>query len=56
MLCHLAKPGITGWAQVNGYHGETKDVSLMQKRIDHDIWYIENRSFLLDIQIIILTL
>lgn len=56
MMRHLAKPGITGWAQVNGYRGETRDLSSMQKRIDHDIWYIENWSFLLDIQIIFLTI
>lgn len=56
MMRHLAKPGITGWAQVHGYRGETKDVPSMQKRIDHDIWYIENWSFLLDIQIIFLTI
>ena len=56
MLRHLVKPGITGWAQVNGLRGETKDdVTKMQKRIDHDIWYIENWTFLLDLQIIILT-
>lgn len=55
MLRHLVKPGITGWAQVNGYRGSTHDISLMQKRIDHDIWYIENWSFSLDLQIIALT-
>ncbi len=55
MIRHLVKPGITGWAQVNGYRGETKESILMQKRVDHDIWYIENWSFLLDIQIIIKT-
>ncbi|MBL7996577.1 undecaprenyl-phosphate glucose phosphotransferase [bacterium] len=55
MLRHLVKPGITGWAQVNGFRGETKDPNLMQKRIDHDIWYIENWSFALDIEIIFLT-
>ncbi|MCB0834422.1 MAG: undecaprenyl-phosphate glucose phosphotransferase [Bacteroidetes bacterium] len=55
MLRHLVKPGITGWAQINGYRGETKDPVLMQKRVDHDIWYIENWSFWLDIQIILLT-
>ncbi len=52
---HFVKPGITGWAQVNGYRGETKEEGLMQKRIDHDNWYIENWSFFLDIQIIIMT-
>ena len=56
MFRHLVKPGITGWAQVNGYRGETTDVKKMQKRIDHDIWYIENWSFWLDIQIMILTI
>lgn len=56
MLRHLVKPGITGWAQVNGYRGETKEKELMQKRVDYDIWYIENWSFWLDCQIIIQTL
>ncbi len=56
MLRHLVKPGITGWAQINGYRGETKDISKMQKRIDYDIWYIENWSFFLDMQIIIMTI
>ncbi len=55
MLRHLVKPGITGWAQVNGHRGETKEIHKMQKRIDHDIWYIENWSFWLDLQIIGLT-
>lgn len=55
MLRHMAKPGITGWAQVNGYRGETKDPSLMLRRIEHDLWYIENWSFWLDIEIIYLT-
>ncbi|MCF8275184.1 MAG: undecaprenyl-phosphate glucose phosphotransferase [Flavobacteriales bacterium] len=52
---HLVKPGITGWAQVNGARGETKQVSQMQKRVDYDIWYIENWSFMLDIRIILQT-
>jgi putative colanic acid biosynthesis UDP-glucose lipid carrier transferase len=57
MLRHLVKPGITGWAQVNGYRGITNDdITKMQKRIDHDIWYIENWSFWLDLQIIVLTI
>lgn len=56
MLRHLVKPGITGWAQVNGYRGETKDPNLMQKRINHDLWYIENWSFWLDIEIIFITI
>lgn len=55
MLRHLVKPGITGWAQVNGHRGNTEDITLMQKRIDSDVWYIENWSFGLDVQIIALT-
>ena len=52
---HHVKPGLTGWAQVNGYRGETKDPVLMQRRVEHDVWYIENWSFWLDIQIIFKT-
>jgi putative colanic acid biosynthesis UDP-glucose lipid carrier transferase len=52
---HLVKPGITGWAQVNGYRGETSDSSLMEARVNYDIWYIENWSLLLDLKIIFLT-
>ena len=55
MLRHVAKPGITGWAQVNGFRGETKDPVLMQRRVEYDLWYIENWSFWLDIKIILLT-
>lgn len=55
MVRHLVKPGITGWAQVTGYRGETKELSQMEGRVRKDIWYIENWSFLLDIRIIILT-
>ena len=50
-----AKPGITGWAQVNGYRGETKELVDMENRVEYDIWYIENWSFLLDIKIIVKT-
>lgn len=56
MMRYLVKPGITGWAQVNGLRGETKDHQLMQKRIDYDLWYIENWSLWLDVQIILMTL
>jgi putative colanic acid biosynthesis UDP-glucose lipid carrier transferase len=55
MWRHLVKPGITGWAQVHGLRGGTKEISLMKKRTQYDLWYIENWSFLLDIQIILLT-
>jgi putative colanic acid biosysnthesis UDP-glucose lipid carrier transferase len=56
MMRHWVKPGITGWAQVNGFRGETKEIRQMQKRIDFDLWYIENWSFWLDIQIIFQTI
>lgn len=49
---HAVKPGITGWAQVTGLRGETKELYLMEKRVEADIWYIQNWSFLLDLKII----
>lgn len=52
---HFAKPGVTGWAQVNGYRGETKELIDMKTRVDYDIWYIENWSFFLDLKIIFMT-
>ncbi|HEX5150776.1 MAG TPA: undecaprenyl-phosphate glucose phosphotransferase [Parafilimonas sp.] len=55
LVRHLVKPGITGWAQVNGFRGETPDPALMRARVKYDIWYIENWSLLLDIKIIFLT-
>lgn len=51
----FVKPGITGWAAVNGYRGGTKDLELMKKRTEHDIWYIENWSFSLDLKIVLST-
>jgi putative colanic acid biosynthesis UDP-glucose lipid carrier transferase len=56
MVRHFIKPGITGWAQVNGCRGETKTVLHMQKRVEHDIWYMENWSLWLDFKIIIMTI
>ncbi|WP_366182425.1 undecaprenyl-phosphate glucose phosphotransferase [Flavobacterium ovatum] len=56
LVRHYAKPGITGWAQVNGLRGETKELIDMENRVEYDIWYIENWSFLLDIKIIFSTL
>lgn len=47
-----AKPGITGWAQVNGLRGETADIELMHRRIEYDIWYAQNASLLLDLEIL----
>jgi undecaprenyl-phosphate galactose phosphotransferase/putative colanic acid biosynthesis UDP-glucose lipid carrier transferase len=55
MVRHFAKPGITGWAQIKGYRGETKEVEDMRKRAEADIWYLENWTPLLDIKIILLT-
>lgn len=55
MVRHFSKPGITGWAQVTGYRGETKELWQMEERIKRDIWYIENWSFWLDLKIIYLT-
>ena len=55
MIRQFLQPGITGWAQVNGLRGETKDPTLMQKRVVHDIWYMENWSLMLDIKITFLT-
>lgn len=56
MRRHKVKPGITGWAQVNGWRGETETVEKMQKRVEHDLYYIEHWSLLFDLKIIILTL
>lgn len=56
MVRHLAKPGITGWAQVNGCRGETKTLEEMKNRVWHDIWYIEHWTPLLDTEIFFKTL
>jgi len=55
MQRHKVKPGITGWAQVNGWRGETDTLEKMQKRVDYDLYYIENWSLLFDLKIIFLT-
>ena len=55
MVRQFLKPGISGWAQVNGYRGETRDPKLMEKRVEHDIWYMENWSAMLDVKIVFLT-
>ncbi len=52
---HHVKPGITGWAQVNGYRGETSRVEQMKGRVDCDLWYINNWSLALDLKILVLT-
>ncbi|MBT8378442.1 MAG: sugar transferase, partial [Ignavibacteria bacterium] len=59
-LRHNVKPGITGWAQIHGLRGDVPDeeenTKRTKKRIEYDIWYIENWSFTLDLQIILLTI
>jgi putative colanic acid biosynthesis UDP-glucose lipid carrier transferase len=55
MVRHLIKPGITGWAQVNGFRGETKTTDEMGSRVRCDVWYLENWSFILDIKIVVIT-
>jgi putative colanic acid biosysnthesis UDP-glucose lipid carrier transferase len=55
MQRHKMKPGITGWTQVNGYRGETDTLEKLEKRIEFDLYYIENWSILFDLQIIVLT-
>lgn len=52
MKRHKVKPGITGWAQVNGLRGQTDTIEKMQKRVEYDLWYINNWSLWLDIKII----
>lgn len=56
MVRHFVKPGITGWAQVTGYRGETKELWQMEGRVKRDIWYMENWSIWLDVRIIWLTI
>lgn len=55
MVRHYIKPGITGWAQINGFRGETKRLWQMEKRVQYDTWYIEHWSFLLDLKIMFRT-
>jgi putative colanic acid biosynthesis UDP-glucose lipid carrier transferase len=55
MLRHKVRPGITGWAQVNGWRGETDTLDKMIHRVSHDLEYIRRYSFWLDVKIILLT-
>jgi putative colanic acid biosynthesis UDP-glucose lipid carrier transferase len=55
MVRHFVKPGVTGWAQVTGYRGETKELWQMEGRVKRDIWYMEHWSIWLDIRIIWMT-
>jgi lipopolysaccharide/colanic/teichoic acid biosynthesis glycosyltransferase len=56
MLRHKVKPGITGWAQINGWRGETDTLEKMRKRVEYDLYYIENWSLWFDLRIILLTM
>ena len=56
MLRHMVKPGITGWAQVNGWRGETAELVKMEERVRHDMDYIRNWNLFLDLKIIFLTI
>src|SRR6201985_209506 len=56
MVRHFMKPGITGWAQINGLRGETKTTEAMLERVEADVWYLENWTFLLDLKIIFNTI
>ena len=53
---HVVKPGITGWAQANGYRGETDTLEKMRRRVEYDLYYIDNWSFALDLKIIFMTI
>ena len=55
MLRHKVKPGITGWAQVNGWRGETDTLHKMEKRVEHDLFYLDHWALLFDLRIIFLT-
>lgn len=55
MIRQFLKPGITGWAQINGYRGEITELQHIKKRVEFDLWYLENWSLWLDIKIVFLT-
>ncbi|MCM3417663.1 sugar transferase, partial [Bacillus intestinalis] len=55
MYRYRVRPGITGWAQVNGYRGETRKVEAMEARVKFDLFYMQNWSFWFDIKIILMT-
>ena len=56
MLRHKVKPGITGWAQIHGFRGETDQLVKMERRVEYDKFYIENMSLGLDLKIILVTI
>lgn len=56
MLRHKVKPGVTGWAQINGFRGETDTLEKMQKRVEYDLYYVEHLSMWFDLKIIFATM
>jgi lipopolysaccharide/colanic/teichoic acid biosynthesis glycosyltransferase len=52
LVRHRVKPGMTGWAQVNGWRGETKTIEQIRRRVEHDVYYIENWSLTFDLMIL----
>jgi putative colanic acid biosynthesis UDP-glucose lipid carrier transferase len=54
-LRRRVKPGITGWAQINGLRGPTPTIDMMRRRVDHDVWYVQNESVSLDLKIMLRT-
>jgi len=52
---HSVKPGITGWAQVNGLRGETATLEEMRRRVSFDLWYVREASFAFDLRILLAT-
>jgi putative colanic acid biosynthesis UDP-glucose lipid carrier transferase len=56
MVRHKVRPGISGWAQINGFRGETNTLDKMERRVEYDLWYIRNWSVFLDLRIGITTL
>jgi putative colanic acid biosynthesis UDP-glucose lipid carrier transferase len=55
MIRQFLKPGITGWAQINGLRGEITDPEQIKMRVNNDLWYLENWTIWLDVRIIFLT-
>ncbi len=55
LIRHYVKPGVTGWAQVNGWRGPTDTEEKIRGRVEHDLWYVENWSFGLDLKIVLMT-
>ena len=53
---HRMKPGITGWAQVNGWRGETQTIEQIARRVEHAVFYIENWTIAMDLKIIVRTI